>query len=170
MSSWMDGNVPIKPVQKLVSQPNQLKMDEEMEDMEELYLGDLIGRLTIHHDLSSQEMKKLNSTLSALKQNAPFALLRVLLHYANYENLLEMDVHAYDFFAQLLRNMIKKFIILKDLVAAFITCYVAHYIVKLDTDISIHSFLVELNELGDIISNVNHFFDSCDALNSPENL
>jgi hypothetical protein len=54
---------------------------EAIDDFEELFLGDLIGRLVDKHDLSSVEMKKLNLTLAALKQQAPFALLRVFLHY-----------------------------------------------------------------------------------------
>lgn len=52
-----------------------------MDDIEELYLGDLIGRLAEQNDLSSVEMKKLNQTLAALKAEAPFALLRVFLHF-----------------------------------------------------------------------------------------
>lgn len=63
------------------SKAEQAAKDGIVDDFEELYLGDLIGRLAEKHDLSSIEMKRLNTTLAALKQQAPFALLRVFLHY-----------------------------------------------------------------------------------------
>jgi hypothetical protein len=70
LTFWMD-----KPSSK------EAGKEAMVDDFEELYLGDLIGRLVEKHDLSSLEMKKLNVTLGALKGQAPFALLRVLLHY-----------------------------------------------------------------------------------------
>jgi hypothetical protein len=52
-----------------------------IDDIEELFLGDIISKLVEVGELTSMEMKKLNQALSLLKQEAPFALLRVFLHY-----------------------------------------------------------------------------------------
>ena len=161
IAAWIDP-LPIPQKPRTPAKP-AIPLEEELEDLEELYLGDLIDRLSVEHDLSSSEMKKLNSTLQALKQHAPFALMRVLFHYANPENLLFMADHAFDFFVQLVRNMIRKFLQLKDNLAACATTFLARYIFRSDSEVSILLTLKELNatELDSILHFEQHFFDPC---------
>eukprot|EP00455_Lapot_gusevi_P053759 TRINITY_DN8466_c0_g2_i2.p1 TRINITY_DN8466_c0_g2~~TRINITY_DN8466_c0_g2_i2.p1 ORF type:complete len:533 (-),score=73.99 TRINITY_DN8466_c0_g2_i2:90-1688(-) len=137
-------------------------IEEEVENVEEMYLGDLMSRVWLCGSISQTERIKLNTTLQALKAKAPFALLRVLLHFTKNTGL-RLDDDTYNFFAALMKNMLRKFLSLRDMISAKLVSFVAQRVVSKTTDLDVyHSTLDETGEAIPVQEWESKFFDQCE--------